>query len=65
MAIEIVKTFVVKAPPAEGSCPAASSEPSGAQRRLSSRNPTGMSSRVTGVWPRDIRITLLAAHRFT
>src|SRR5215472_5140407 len=30
-------------------------DPSGAKRILSTRNPRGMTSRFTGVWPRDMR----------
>ena len=40
------------------SCPAPMSEPSGAQRRLSRRKPTGISSRLTGVWPRENRMNV-------
>src|ERR1700722_15996760 len=42
--------------------PVAKRKPSGAQRRLSTRNPAGTGSPLTGVCPRDTRMTVWLPH---
>src|SRR5262245_12621425 len=46
----------VSEPSGAGSWPAPKSVPSGAHRRLSMRNPSGISSLLTGLCPRDNRM---------